>query len=269
MTASGWLTGYEGYGNVVMVDAGGGYSVLYAHLSEAHVVPGQWLAAGDPIGEAGCTGSCTGTHLHFELQAERRPDRSRSLFEVGCTPHRSDGASGDRGYPAPLPMTRTLPLRSALVVLLASLVVAPVASARMDNAARLQMVWPANGTVTSPFGEWRGNHRHDGIDIGMLRTLRLRAVTEGVVRNGRLRGGYEGYGRSSCLDLPGPYTAIYAHLSRVAVQPGQHVRKGQRIGQAGCTGSCSGTHLHFEVERAGVPDQSDALPRLDSAPEGG
>ena len=46
VTASGWMTGYEGYGNVVIVDAGGGYSVLYAHaLSESYVVPGQWLAA--------------------------------------------------------------------------------------------------------------------------------------------------------------------------------------------------------------------------------
>ena len=73
VTAVGWLTGYEGYGNVVMVDAGRGYSVLYAHLSFAHVVPGQWLAAGEPIGEAGCTGSCTGTHLHFELRLNGVP----------------------------------------------------------------------------------------------------------------------------------------------------------------------------------------------------
>jgi murein DD-endopeptidase MepM/ murein hydrolase activator NlpD len=68
VTEAGWLTGYEGYGNVVVVDVGGGYSLLYAHLSQASVVPGQWLAAGDPIGLAGCTGSCTGTHLHFELR---------------------------------------------------------------------------------------------------------------------------------------------------------------------------------------------------------
>ena len=150
-------------------------------------------------------------------------------------------------------MTRTLPLRSALVVLLASLVVAPVASARMDNAARLQMVWPASGTVTSHFGEWRGNHRHDGIDIGMLKTLRLRAVTAGVVRKTGYVTGYEGYGKIVVLDLPGPYTALYAHLSNVGVKRGQQVRKGQRLGRAGCTGSCSGTHLHFEVKRAGVP----------------
>jgi murein DD-endopeptidase MepM/ murein hydrolase activator NlpD len=73
VTAAGWLTGYEGYGNVVTVDAGGGYSVLYAHLSRSAVIPGQWLTTGDPIGEAGCTGSCTGTHLHFELRLDGVP----------------------------------------------------------------------------------------------------------------------------------------------------------------------------------------------------
>jgi murein DD-endopeptidase MepM/ murein hydrolase activator NlpD len=73
VTEAGWLTGYEGYGNVVVVDAGGGYSVLYAHLSDASVIPGQWVAAGERIGLAGCTGSCTGTHLHFELRRNGVP----------------------------------------------------------------------------------------------------------------------------------------------------------------------------------------------------
>ena len=73
VTAAGWLPGYDGYGNVVIVDAGSGYSLLYAHLSSTNVVPGQWLAEGDPVGEAGCTGSCTGTHLHFELRLDDVP----------------------------------------------------------------------------------------------------------------------------------------------------------------------------------------------------
>jgi murein DD-endopeptidase MepM/ murein hydrolase activator NlpD len=73
VTEAGYLSGYEGYGNVVVVDAGGGYSLLYAHLAQASVVPGQWLAAGDPVGVAGCTGSCTGTHLHFELRLNGVP----------------------------------------------------------------------------------------------------------------------------------------------------------------------------------------------------
>lgn len=149
-------------------------------------------------------------------------------------------------------MTRTLRTRSALVVLALSLVVAPAASARLDAAARLQMVWPASGTVTSHYGEWRGGRKHDGIDIGMLRNLRLRAVTAGVVEKAGYVPGYGGYGKVVVLDLPGPYTALYAHLSNVRVKPGQRVRKGQRIGLAGCTGSCSGTHLHFEVKRRGA-----------------
>ena len=65
--------------------------------------------------------------------------------------------------------------------------------------------------------------------------------------------GYEGYGKIIVLDLPGPYTALYAHLANVAVRDGDHVREGELIGQAGCTGSCSGTHLHFEVRHRGVP----------------
>jgi murein DD-endopeptidase MepM/ murein hydrolase activator NlpD len=73
VTAAGWLTGYEGYGNVVTVDLGGGWSVLYAHLAESRAVPGQWLDAGDPVGIAGCTGSCTGTHVHFELRENGVP----------------------------------------------------------------------------------------------------------------------------------------------------------------------------------------------------
>jgi murein DD-endopeptidase MepM/ murein hydrolase activator NlpD len=144
-------------------------------------------------------------------------------------------------------------MRSALVVLLASFVVAPAASARPDASARLQMVWPASGTVTSPFGVLRGSHRHEGIDIGMLLTLRVRAVTEGVVQSTGYENGYEGYGKIIVLNLPGPYTALYAHLSNVAVREGEHVREGEWIGQAGCTGTCSGTHLHFEVRRSDVP----------------
>ena len=115
------------------------------------------------------------------------------------------------------------------------------------------MTWLANGTITARFGEWRGSHRHQGIDIGMLRSLRLRSVEAGVVREVGYAGGYEGYGHIIVLDLRGGYTALYAHLSRVAVKPGQHVHRGEKLGLAGCTGSCSGTHLHFEVLRHGVP----------------
>jgi murein DD-endopeptidase MepM/ murein hydrolase activator NlpD len=150
-------------------------------------------------------------------------------------------------------MTQTLPRWSALVVCFLLLFVAAPAPARSDGSARLQIVWPADGTVTGRFGEWRGGHRHVGIDIGMLRSLRLRAAGPGVVQAAGYLAGYEGYGQVVLLDLQGPYTALYAHLSEVGVSPGQRLVRGQELGLAGCTGSCSGTHLHFEVHHHGEP----------------
>jgi murein DD-endopeptidase MepM/ murein hydrolase activator NlpD len=73
VTETGWLSGYEGYGQVVIVDLGGRYRTMYAHLSRIDVEPGTWIEAGERVGLAGCTGSCTGTHLHFELHRGARP----------------------------------------------------------------------------------------------------------------------------------------------------------------------------------------------------
>jgi murein DD-endopeptidase MepM/ murein hydrolase activator NlpD len=52
----------------VQVQHGDGYSTLYAHLSRPLVHVGDWVGQGELIGDAGCTGWCTGTHLHFELR---------------------------------------------------------------------------------------------------------------------------------------------------------------------------------------------------------
>jgi len=60
-----------------------------------------------------------------------------------------------------------------------------------------------------------------------------------------------GYGYHIVTD-GGGYTNLYAHLSAISVQPGQSVAKGQLIGAVGCTGRCTGPHLHFEVHRDGV-----------------
>jgi murein DD-endopeptidase MepM/ murein hydrolase activator NlpD len=87
----------------------------------------------------------------------------------------------------------------------------------------------------------------------MLSSLRVRAAMAGMVETVGYAQTYEGYGNVVVVDLPGPFTAIYAHLARADVSVGEHVLKGERIGVAGCTGSCSGTHLHFEIRRGGDP----------------
>lgn len=63
--SSGWR---GGYGNAVIVDHGGGFTSLYAHLSALHVSVGQSLERGDVVGLVGATGTATGNHLHFEIR---------------------------------------------------------------------------------------------------------------------------------------------------------------------------------------------------------
>lgn len=64
---------YSGYGNAVIVDHGGGYSTLYGHMSAFSVSNGQSVSQGQELGKVGCTGSCTGDHLHFEIRINGNP----------------------------------------------------------------------------------------------------------------------------------------------------------------------------------------------------
>lgn len=71
--ASGVVTmaqgGYNyGYGNVIQIDHGNGYSTLYAHLSSIGVGVCSSVGAGQWIGAAGNTGNSQGAHLHFEVR---------------------------------------------------------------------------------------------------------------------------------------------------------------------------------------------------------
>ncbi len=58
----------SGYGQVVRLRHGHGYSTVYAHLSAIDVKTGQSLEAGDLVGKLGNTGRSTGPHLHYEVR---------------------------------------------------------------------------------------------------------------------------------------------------------------------------------------------------------
>ena len=60
------------YGNMIMIDHGGGVSTLYAHGSELLVNVGDMVSRGDPILKVGSTGWSTGPHLHFEIRIDGR-----------------------------------------------------------------------------------------------------------------------------------------------------------------------------------------------------
>jgi murein DD-endopeptidase MepM/ murein hydrolase activator NlpD len=152
------------------------------------------------------------------------------------------------------------PVRGALCALLVSLIFAAPAHAvpdgpldvYLEHLEPFALEWPASGTVTDGYGP-RWGRMHYGIDIGILRSLELRAATSGTVTGAGYLTGYSGYGNVVTIDAGSGYSLLYAHLSRASVVPGQWLAAGDRIGEAGCTGSCTGTHLHFELRLNGAP----------------
>jgi murein DD-endopeptidase MepM/ murein hydrolase activator NlpD len=58
----------SGYGNVIIIDHGGGMSTLYGHQSQRIAQDGQHVSQGQVIGKVGSTGHSTGSHLHFETR---------------------------------------------------------------------------------------------------------------------------------------------------------------------------------------------------------
>lgn len=63
----------NGYGNVIYVSHGYGYSTRYGHLSSFNVRAGQRVKRGDTIGYVGSTGRSTGPHLHYEVRVNNNP----------------------------------------------------------------------------------------------------------------------------------------------------------------------------------------------------
>jgi murein DD-endopeptidase MepM/ murein hydrolase activator NlpD len=71
---SGWVTADWGYGILVVLDHGNGWTSYYAHLSATSVGCGQSVARGAQVGAVGITGDTDGPHLHFEMRWNHTPD---------------------------------------------------------------------------------------------------------------------------------------------------------------------------------------------------
>ena len=117
-----------------------------------------------------------------------------------------------------------------------------------------KMMMPVQGHVTSSFGmryhPILGYSRmHQGIDYGAPMGSPIEAATDGVIS---FAGWHGGHGNYVQIRHAGGLGTGYAHMSRIAVRPGTHVRAGQIIGYVGSTGLSTGPHLHFEVFRNNV-----------------
>lgn len=131
-----------------------------------------------------------------------------------------------------------------------------------DGGAGLSLAWPAAGMVTRGFGyDPSSGEDHRGIDIGTLQSLDVRSAGAGIVEATGYASGFDGYGNIVLVDMGSGIEALYAHLASVQVRVGDAVWGGELLGQAGCTGYCTGTHLHFELRDFGAAfDPAPLLP---------
>ncbi len=126
-----------------------------------------------------------------------------------------------------------------------------------DELKHIPAIKPVKGTMNKVNGfGWRLHpilkipHKHEGIDMGAPAGTPIYATADGVVTNNMDKG--NGFGIYVELNHQFGYITTYAHMSKVAVKIGQHVKRGDVIGYVGSTGISTSPHLHYEVKKDGV-----------------
>jgi len=125
-----------------------------------------------------------------------------------------------------------------------------------QSVRRALLRTPINGArVTSTFGKRKDPFQgftkmHKGVDFGAPRGTPILAAGNGVIE---FAGKFHGYGNYIRIRHDGDFKTAYAHMSKFAkgITKGAKVTQGQVIGYVGCTGRCTGSHLHYEVIVAG------------------
>lgn len=129
--------------------------------------------------------------------------------------------------------------------------------------AVLPSIWPTNARrITSKFGGrddpfTRSAAFHHGLDIAGPYRSSIFSTADGKVTFAGRNGGYGNFIQIKHSDT---YVTKYGHLSSITVEPGQKVKKGDKIGEMGSTGRSTGVHLHYEVLLDG--NRVDPLPYI-------
>lgn len=121
-----------------------------------------------------------------------------------------------------------------------------------NNTSWMSHMPVVNARSTSGWGvrTLMGTTRHhSGVDLAAPTGTPIYATGPGIVTKS---GWGSGYGQYIDIDHGNGYTTRYAHASRLIARVGQKVKAGEHIANVGCTGRCTGPHLHFEVVKNGT-----------------
>ena len=148
----------------------------------------------------------------------------------------------------------TPPAPTARRVLPATAVVAP------PPALTSGFAWPVEGAVVRRFGRGASGVRNDGIKIAAPADTPITAAADGVVAY--VGEGVAALGGLVIVKHGEGWTSVYGHASKLLVQRGQAVKRGQRIALSGETGFADQPELHFELRKGRTPvDPLSQLPK--------
>ncbi|MGH1398775.1 MAG: peptidoglycan DD-metalloendopeptidase family protein [Alphaproteobacteria bacterium] len=106
---------------------------------------------------------------------------------------------------------------------------------------------PVRGRVISSYGSKANGLHNDGINIAAARGTSVAAADNGVVVYAG--NGLKGSGNLVLVRHENRWMTAYGHLDNIGVKSGQVLKRGQKLGSVGSTGSVSTPQLHFEVRR--------------------
>ena len=115
---------------------------------------------------------------------------------------------------------------------------------------------PVSGYVTDGFGirhnpfGGEGRESHNGVDVAVEFGTPVSATADGLVV---WAAPYAGYGNLVVVYHSNGITSRYGHLSKITVEAGQRVKRGDQVGHAGSTGRSTGPHVHYEIRQNDQP----------------
>jgi len=125
---------------------------------------------------------------------------------------------------------------------------APIAGISVPSRMPLEGAHMSSGYGMRTHPVLGGRRAHAGIDLAAPTGTPIYATADGLISKAE---SFSSYGLFVSIEHGAELQTRYAHMSRIAVAPGQRVKKGDIIGYVGSTGRSTGPHLHYEVRIAG------------------